>query len=141
MLLKPPSRQKLTPNSIDDIVFRNELLCILLGFKNYIPNSGVAKDHEQLYKRQLRWFVIPGIGNYNSAELRFHCDYNWLISAVIEFKKYDGLDKPNTVLYGLYEKLKKTNVLDIQREDLWRKLTDYAIAVWQQKQKEINHES
>lgn len=134
-----PPVQQLTPNSIDDIVFRNELLCVLLGFKKYIPNSGVAKDHEQLYKRQLRWFVIPGIGNYNSAELRFHCDYNWLISAVIEFKKYDGLDEYGTRLYLLYQKLKQANVLDIQREDLWRKLTDYAIAVWQQKQKEDGH--
>lgn len=131
--------QIITPNSIDDIVFRNELLCDLLGFKRYIPNKAVAEDHEKLHKRKLRWFVIPSVGNYCSLELRFHFDYNWLISAVIEFRKYDGLDKPDTHLYGLYQKIKNTSVINIQREDLWRKLTDYAIAIYQQKQKEQNH--
>lgn len=120
---------------IIDIVKRNSAIAELLGFKRYLPNAATVTEHKRLHQTDsIRWYVIPDRGRYCNYELRFNVDYNWLISACLEFiKKYQHANKPGTSLYFLYHGFAELKLNQITMEYLWFALSEYALEVVKQK--------
>lgn len=123
-----------TINEVNDIIIRNTAIAELLNFKLYIPNHSTLEEHKKLYRTNvLRWYVIPGVGKYCNAELRFHCDYNWLISASLEFcSKYKNSNKVGE-LKNLYDRFSNIKIENLDKKELWIKLSDYALELLKQK--------
>lgn len=107
-----------------------------MGFKTYLPNDKVAKSHREKYQAPMRWFFIPGIGRYNSFELKFDKDYNWLMSSVIMLKKYEHSHKLDSKLERIYRLILNIKLIDVNKEKLWILVSDYAMELLLQKSKE-----
>jgi hypothetical protein len=124
---------------------RNDAIAQIMGFKKYIPAHGTKTVYEQLYANiHMQWYVVPGIGRYNSFELKFDSDWNWLISACIELKKYEyvhtklhpgdkGFDHTTNLLYW---KILNIKLINVDLADLFIKVSDYCLEVLRQKQAE-----
>lgn len=129
---------KQTAKDIVHIAKGNDAIAEMMGFKNYIPSETVLKSHENIYAQYnlpMRWYVVPGIGRYNSFELRFHCDWDWLVSAIIEMKKYRAghTVKPITtleqVLQMLWHQLEDIKPIDFDKKVLWVVVSQYALTL------------
>jgi hypothetical protein len=113
-----------------DTMQRNEAIAELMGFKKYIPSSEVRSVHEREYPlTPIQWFFVPGIGRYNSFELKFDSDWNWLISCVIELNKYKYTHQQGTRLFDLFSLISGTNILDLNMKHLWIDISNYALEV------------
>lgn len=119
-----------------EIARRNEAIAELMGFKTYIPNDKVAKSHREKYQAPMRWFFIPAVGRYNSFELKFDKDYNWLMSAVITLKKYEHSHKPDSKLERIFRLILNIKLIDINKEKLWILVSDYSQELLNQKVKD-----
>jgi hypothetical protein len=107
-------------------------------FKPYIPSNNIKQTYEGMYGVSgLKFYYLPNVGRYNSFELKFHNDYNWLISACIELKKYEHAQLPGTKLYDLYQKILQVQLININLENLWIAISDYCLQVKMQKQIEL----
>lgn len=115
---------------------RNEAIARLMNFKRYIPSERVREDHAALYDAPMKWFHIPNVGKYNSFELRFHDDWNWLVSACCEFRKYFKTNPPGSKLEELFREIQNTNILFLEINELWLKVSDYALEVLNQMKEE-----
>lgn len=118
---------------------RNEAIAGIMNFKKYNPSVEVKENHERAHGRlPMQWYYLPNVGRYNSFELKFHNDYNWLISACIELKKYEHSHVHGTKLDGLFQKIMSIRLININHHQLWTLVSDYAITLLQQKQTEAN---
>ena len=115
-------------------IVRNEAIAELMKFKRYIPSNAVQEAHHKIHNSPIKWYYLPGVGRYNSFELKFHSDYNWLMSAVIGLKKYEGLDKKGSKLDRIFIAINTTRLVDLDREKLWHMISDYSIELLIQKQ-------
>jgi hypothetical protein len=115
---------------------RNEAIADIIGWKKYLPATDIRKSHEELYKAPMQWYHIPGIGNYNSFELKFHSDWNWLMSCVLEMKKYYGIDKPESKLCSYFNQIHCTPILYLDMKKLWMAVSDYCMELLKQKREE-----
>lgn len=121
---------------MEQIAERNDAICQLIGFKTYLPKRDVKQFYTEKHGAssfQLKWWHLPNVGNFNSFDLRFHADYNWLMSAVLEFKKYKNVDRENTHLSILFNNINNLNIFDITLSELWFSLSEYAVRLLKQK--------
>lgn len=133
-----------TTNKISSVIqerietmLRNEAIADLLQFKQYLPSKEVEEAHKDHYpKVPVRWFYIPNVGRYNSFELRFNSDWNWMVSCIIELRKYRGTHKPYSELDSLFNLIASTKILDLDLKILWLEVSDYALAIINQKNQE-----
>jgi hypothetical protein len=93
----------------------------------------------------LKWYVIPNVGRFNNYELRFHCDWNWLMSATLEvLQKYEMVYTftnskfPENECERTYCLLRETPLPHVTMYNLWLKLSDYAIALVNQLEHDSN---
>lgn len=122
---------------VTNIVQRNEAICTLLNFKQYIPNSEVAEAYLKtkpiLLPSLFKWYVVPGLGNYNNYELRFNSDWNWLMDATLQIiAKHKNTHKAGSTLKDKFEMFSTCNLNSMTKMDLWLRLSDYALAITSQ---------
>lgn len=120
-----------------DIAIRNEAIADMLGFKQYLPSQRVKESHIEHYpKVPIRWFMIPGIGRYNSFELKFDKDWNWMVSVLIEMKKYENAFEVSISefeLRTLFNKIQYTSVIDLDLKTIWTLVSEFAMELRKQK--------
>lgn len=118
---------------------RNEAIAEMLLFKKYLPSELIASHHNRQYNNQpMKWFYIENVGRFNSFELKFHSDWNWMVSAVIEMKKYQYTHTVDNKLKRIYELILATKIVDLDLTKLWTLVSDYALELQKQKQIETN---
>lgn len=100
-------------------------------------------EHLSRYKAtQIKFYDVPGVGRYCEFELKFHEDYNWLISAMLEvFAKYKHTHTAKAEhLYSQLDRafirLSEIRLLHFDKYTLWRLLTDYAQLLLMKKEHE-----
>jgi hypothetical protein len=133
-----------------EIARRNTAIADMLKFKRYVPSTDVLAAHTEQYRHflsdlPLKWYHIPNVGRYNSFELKFDRDWNWLISAIIEMKKYDLSHKPGSKLERIYEAIRSTRSIYFNLHELWTLVSDYALELLRikelEKQKHTRNQS
>jgi hypothetical protein len=95
----------------------------------------VLERDSKLYQNMpIKWFYLPGVGRYNSFELKFQRSWDWLISAIIEMRKYRGVDKPGTKLHTIFTLIQRMQPFDFDIHELWIYVSDYCLELLQQKE-------
>jgi hypothetical protein len=112
-----------------EIAQRNEAIAELIGFKKYLPSEEIKKVHEKQYPGSMRWYFVPGIGRYNSFELKFDSDWNWLISACVELKKFRNTHLHASILWQAFTEIEVQNIIDLDLKKLWKLVSDYALLI------------
>lgn len=117
---------------------RNEAIAELMKFKRYLPSSTVAQSHSERYNAMpMQWYWVPEVGRYNSFELKFDRDWNWLVSALIELGKYKHAYLGKTdKLSNIYNHIRTTQPFDFDKKKLWIAVSDYALELLRLKEAE-----
>ena len=133
-----------------EVARRNDAIAQLLKFKRYVPSACVRTEHENQLAAKgisgyipMNWYYLPGVGRYNNFELKFHSDWNWLASAIIEMQKYKSIyeakeaPKKNDKLAAIYMYLKEMlGSMNWDRKTIWTVVSDYALELLSVKEME-----